>query len=69
MGSTVGGSVTGSGIILFRLLLLPPFFVVDTGIRWTEKEAEWVKKTRGRLPWPRTAECRRGGPSFSQGGP
>lgn len=56
----VGGSVTGSGMILFRLLLLPPFFVVDTGIRWTAKRAEWVKKKLDQLPWPRTAECHRG---------
>lgn len=43
MGSTVGGSVTGSGMILFRLLLLPPFLVVDTGIRWTARKEDLDK--------------------------
>lgn len=40
----MGGSVTGSGMILFRLLLPPPSLVVDTGMRWTAKRAEQMKR-------------------------
>lgn len=42
MGSVTGGSVTGSGMTLFRLLLLAPFLAVDTGVRWTTREAKQV---------------------------
>lgn len=48
----MGGSVTGSGMILFRLLLLPPFLVEDTGIRWTARKAERMKKKLSLLLWP-----------------
>ena len=42
MGSITGGSVTGSGMILFRLLLLTPFLAVETGVRWTARKARQV---------------------------